>query len=542
MLHIHAEYGSLAGWPEGYLAAQNGNRAIYGLAFDLQPGGAAGDGHWPLLALAATGEGLRNLVRLHNALRREPAGGCTLPGDRMTGLATGLWLILLPEGERGPAPLAGLPRRVALAAVAAVRGLLPRPEALLAGLPATPGEQDYFAQLAAAADLPTVALGVLREGAEAGERYAAHPGAVALAQAVAASCQATLRDLGLGDGGAQTAAGAALRAAVAHSMAAAGRDGDPALDAEITALARLGLAGSVLGARRVLDAARALGLPPATPGGAIAQGRVAALLGLCAPDPLGAPPQWLGAGPALSWTPMLTVPLTARAALLARLQDPSSSAPFLAPAGESVPASDATRPLPNREALIVLPEADCLPLIPVPAATGLRMVPWSAAACEALGAEILILRGDLILDTLDRALRLADLPLPDVPADALRLVLTSGQLAAVPLPAVHDGSGEGLEMTADVLAAFCAALVPDDPADGAGWAALGALLYHPRGPHPWLRAYRHRQGTGTPPAYHFAAFAPVLDLTWGLPLYCEQVTLLNLLLRQDDAVPAGGRL
>ncbi|HUS14095.1 MAG TPA: hypothetical protein VM536_03660, partial [Chloroflexia bacterium] len=215
---------------------------------------------------------------------------------------------------------------------------------------------------------------------------------------------------------------------------------------------------------------------------------------------------------------------------------------FLAPAGESGPASDATRPLPNREALIVLPEADCLPLIPVPTATGLRMVPWSAAACEALGAEILILRGDRILDTLDRALRLADLPLPDVPADALRLVLTSGQLAAVPLPAVPDGSGEGLEMTTDVLAAFCAALVPDDPADGAGWAALGALLYHPRGPHPWLRAYRHRQGTGTPPAYHFAAFAPVLDLTWGLPLYCEQVTLLNLLLRQDDAVPAGGRL
>ena len=153
-----ADYGSVAAWPEWERACRAaGIRPIDGLGFDLLLDADSAD-CWPLLALAATGEGLRNLVRLHNALRREESGACLLPAATLAARAAGLWLILLPAGDDAPTPLVARPRRAALAAVARLTALLPRPDALLCGLPPATAEQDYFAGLAAAAGLPALAL------------------------------------------------------------------------------------------------------------------------------------------------------------------------------------------------------------------------------------------------------------------------------------------------------------------------------------------------------------------------------------------------
>jgi hypothetical protein len=194
-------------------------------------------------------------------------------------------------------------------------------------------------------------------------------------------------------------------------------------------------------------------------------------------------------------------------------------------------------PLADAEALLLVPPDVCLPVVALPDAPGGRAAAWGAADCEALGAGVVRLWGDPGLDMLQRGQDLAGEPLPAVPTDAMRLLLSSGDIAGLPLPVVAEDSADGLETTPDVLAAFCAALLPPDPDDVPGWAALGALLYSPRGPHPWLRTYLRRRVGGVPVTYRFPDLAPALDLTWGLPLYCEQLAILQLLQRQDGVIP-----
>src|SRR5689334_535958 len=111
------DYGTIAAWPEWERACHKaGIRPIYGLVFDLALAGAAPGESWPLLALAATGQGLRNLVQIHNRLDARE-GRALLPLDSLPALAAGLWLILLPSGDHVPAPLVALPRQAAVAAV-----------------------------------------------------------------------------------------------------------------------------------------------------------------------------------------------------------------------------------------------------------------------------------------------------------------------------------------------------------------------------------------------------------------------------------------
>ncbi|HMA38202.1 MAG TPA: PHP domain-containing protein [Chloroflexia bacterium] len=646
------DYGSVAAWPEWERVCRKaGIRPLYGLVFDLILAPAAGP-PWPVLALAATGEGLRNLVRLHNNLARAADGRCTLDSAALPSWSVGLWLILLPAGDRAPAPLAALPRRDVLPAVARLAALLARPEALLCGLPPHAPDQDYFAELARAADLRAVALPVVRyprpddapahavlrttqlgppplhdadgvlpdPGAPgSGElrtidapavvagRYAGHPDAFALAGMVAASCQAVLADLAPA-GPPDPRADAVLAGAVDEVLAARGRDRDPALAAELTAVRRLGSAASLLAAYRVVTTARGLDLLLGASGGFAAQGRVPALLGLCLPDPFGAPPRWLEApAGAPGWMPLVTVAAARRETLLAYLQEHAAIATLLpgytlaeagghgrwgpaaavaalgqacawAPARVAAleaallapradersrqwraaladhPAAQADHwlqiataletmpgpPLADGEALVVLPPTACLPLRPPVLAGGRGMAAWSAADCAQLGAAILLLRGDPDLDCWDRAQVLAGGPVPPVSADDLRLVLTSGEIAGLPLPMVPEG--DALETTPDVLAALCAALIPDDPLDVPAWAALGALLYNARGPHPWLRTYLRRRVGSAPVTYRYPALGAVLDLTAGLPLYCEQLAILQLLLHQEDAIPRTGIL
>ena len=195
-------------------------------------------------------------------------------------------------------------------------------------------------------------------------------------------------------------------------------------------------------------------------------------------------------------------------------------------------------PLVDGEALLVLPPTHELPLLPLPGAPDRRVAAWSASDCLALGARVLLLRGDPGLDPLQRALELAGAPPAGVAPDAMRLLLASGDLAGLPLPPA-GGALDDLATTPDVLAALCAGLLPDDPADAPGWAALGALLYGPHGPHPHLRTYLRRRVGAAPVPPTTPALAPVLGLTWGLLLYTEQVTLMRLLLRQEGLVPPG---
>jgi DNA polymerase-3 subunit alpha len=637
------DYGTVAAWPEWERACRKaGIRPIYGLVFDLAPAGAAPGESWPLLALAATGQGLRNLVQIHNRLEAHE-GRALLPVADLPPLAAGLWLILLPSGDHAPAPLVALPRQAAVAAVARLAGVLPRAEALLCGLPVGP-EQDYFAQLAADIDLPALALpavrypsadaapahAVLRAAQQVApatadappadpavaalphhiespdrlaERYTAHPDALRLVAAVAESCRAELADLRAPG---FTAAGqAALEAAIDEALAAEGCERDAHIAAELAAVHRLGLADALTAARRVAAAARGQGLLLGAPGGLIAEGRLPMLLGLAPPDPFGAPARWLATETRPGgWTPALAVPAGRRNSLVAFLQSRDGApratpASDLLPAGgrrplgvagalaaggrvfdlapatraaletawvQSAPATRARRwqeaapeltsetaaellpivtalaevpgpPLADAEVLLVVPPDACLPLVALPDAPGLRAAAWSAADCEALGASVVRLWGDPGLDLLQRGRDLAAEPLPAVPTDAMRLLLSSGDIAGLPLPVVPEDIGDGLETTSDVLAAFCAALLPPDPADVPGWAALGALLYGPRGPHPWLRTYLRRRVGGAPVTYHFPDLAPALDLTWGLPLYCEQVAILQLLQRQDGVIP-----
>ncbi|HEX6606214.1 MAG TPA: hypothetical protein VF276_04790, partial [Chloroflexia bacterium] len=435
------------------------------------------------------------------------------------------------------------------------------------------------------------------------ERYTAHPDALRLTAAVAESCRAELADLrAQGDA---NSAQAALETTVDEALAAAGRERDAYIAAEVAAVRRLGLADALLAARRVAATARGQGLVLGAPGGLIAEGRLPALLGLAPADPFGAPARWL-AGDARpgAWTPALAVPAGRRPSLVATLQAReggarATPAPDLLPAGgrrplgvagalaaagrvfdlapatraaletawvQTTPAARARRwqdaapalapetaenllrivtalaeapgpPLADAEALLVVPSGACLPVVALPGAPGGRAAAWTAADCEALGASVVRLWGDPDLDMLQRGLDLAGEPLPTVPTDAMRLLLSSGDIAGLPLPVVAEDSADGLETTPDVLAAFCAALLPPEPEDVPGWAALGALLYGPHGPHPWLRTYLRRRVGGAPVTYRFPNLAPALDLTWGLPLYCEQLAILHLLQRQDGAVP-----
>src|SRR5215213_4594268 len=90
-----AAYGTVTGWPAWERTCrQAGLRPIYGLVFDLHLEGAEGRDPWPVLALAATGVGLRHLVRLHNGLARHPDGSCTAEAGQLAALAEGLWLVL----------------------------------------------------------------------------------------------------------------------------------------------------------------------------------------------------------------------------------------------------------------------------------------------------------------------------------------------------------------------------------------------------------------------------------------------------------------
>src|SRR5690348_4190405 len=67
-----SDYGSVAAWPDWERACRRaGIRPIYGLTFDLCLDSADAD-PWPVLALAATGTGLRHLVGIHNRLERTP--------------------------------------------------------------------------------------------------------------------------------------------------------------------------------------------------------------------------------------------------------------------------------------------------------------------------------------------------------------------------------------------------------------------------------------------------------------------------------------
>ncbi len=668
-----ADYGSVAAWPEWAQAcAQAGLRPLFGCAFDLVLDDAPGAPAWPLLALAATATGLRHLVLLHNRLERLPDGACRLPLATLPDFAAGLWLILLPAGDRGAAPLVALPRRAAVAAAERLTAALPRPEQLLCGLPPAAGEQAIFADLAAAAGLAPVALPTVRYAApeqagahqlvrvlwdpseparaalratvdglaeaetvplpgapaaavdlhailspdEIAAQYHAFPDAVARAGALAASCHVALPDLA-----APTPAGETLAAVVAEAAAAAGQSIDAAVGAEQAALARLGLAADLLAARRVAEGARRLGLLCGATGGVAAEGRLAALLGLAPPPPFGAPPSWLDApDPRPALAPRLTVAATRRAALLAALDaehaGPVSAARELVPAGgrqaqgpagavaalgraldlpprvvaaltralvigrsgeralrwrsaappDWAPATTATLldwvmavealpgpPLADAEAVLVLPAAHWLPLLPAVAAPGEaagRVAAWPAADCVALGAGLLRVAGDPALDGLQRAVDLAGGPPPPVPADALRLVLTSGALAGLPLPEPPSVEPEE-SWGPDVLAALAAALIPDDPADLAGWAAIGALLYGPAGPHRRLDRYVRRHVGAEPVSYRSAALASAVRLTYGEVLYREQLATLRLQLAADpDADPrtregvarAGGEL
>src|SRR5262245_5764404 len=64
-----SDYGSLAAWPDWERACRlAGLHSLYGLSFDLLVDPAPPGEPWPVLALAATGQGLRQLVQIHNRL------------------------------------------------------------------------------------------------------------------------------------------------------------------------------------------------------------------------------------------------------------------------------------------------------------------------------------------------------------------------------------------------------------------------------------------------------------------------------------------
>ena len=614
------DYGSVAGWP-GWAAACRaaGVRPIFGLACDLV---AESDDSWPLIALAATGAGLQNLIALHNRLTRTADGRCLLDVATLVERAAGLWLILVTAGEGGLTPLLTRSGPQAPAAVTRLRARLPHADALLCGLPADPATHAAVADWAATCALPLVALPAVRypptrhesraynPSTETqaddpqsairnpqGEPYGLPQSAMERAVAVAESCTATLADLALG-GRNEGAAGAALDTAVAAALAVAGRGADRLLRAEVAALRGNGWAGSVVAAQRVVAVAAQLGLPLGAPGGVIAAGQVPALLGLCPLAPWPGPPRWLEAKPSdAAWTARLTVPGGRRAALVTALADTDAGlvavrsgvsrgpaaalawviGPLAMPAATGaaleealleprpaershrwraaladLPAADADAllattlawaaapgpPQADGEAVLLLPAQDAVPLLPATAGRG-QIVAWTAAECAALGLPLLLLRGDPALDRWDQALALVGGAPPSLPTDDLRLVLTVGDLAGLPLPAESD---TGLDLSPDGWAAFCATLLPSDPNDGLGWAALGALLYGPAGPHPWLRTYLRRHVGQAAVSYHYPALAAVLDSTSGLPLFCEQVTLLRLLINGDAAVPPAERM
>ena len=80
--------------------------------FDLALAGAAPGKSWPLLALAATGQGLRNLVQIHNRLEAQE-GRTLLPVADLPPLAaeTVGAILACPSGNHAPAPLVILPGR-----------------------------------------------------------------------------------------------------------------------------------------------------------------------------------------------------------------------------------------------------------------------------------------------------------------------------------------------------------------------------------------------------------------------------------------------
>jgi hypothetical protein len=310
------------------------------------------------------------------------------------------------------------------------------------------------------------------------------------------------------------------------------------VDAELATLRRAGWAAGVLAARRVCEMAAANGVLLGAPDGVLAEGQVPTLLGQCPPTPWPTPPSWLRSGLADSaWIPGLTVAAGRRADLVAELaMGTPALLPVAAPAAPPAGTIAAEGPVADGEMLAVLAAPDALPLLPG-AAGDPPVLAWTAADCVALGLPVLALCGDPALDVLDRAQRLIGDPAP-LPTDDLRLLLAAGDVAGLPLPTIGDDT---VEFPPDVLAAFCAALLPADPGDAVGWAALGAMLYGPQGPHPWLRNFIRRRVGQVPVSYHYPAFAPVLDPTAGLPLFCEQVTLLQLLI-STDAVPVAGRM
>ena len=381
-----SDYGSLAAWPDWERACrQAGLHPLYGLTFDLQLDPAESADPWPLLALAATGTGLRHLVQIHNRLARSAEGPCVLSLAALPDLAAGLWLILLPAGEYGAAPLTNRPRPAVLAALDRLAARLPRRSNSCAVLLPDDIDQPYLAELAARIRpahgrpahrvLPGPRSGSAprpappapdprdrkpagagsgdklnpksaiqnpkshRVGGSVAARYAAQAEAWDLAGAVAASCHATLADLAGPVGLAQAGADAALADAVDEALAAAGRGRDPEIDAELSALQRQGWAGPLLAARRIVAAARAAGILLGAPGGVVGEGRVPALLGLAPADPFGAPPRWLDAPPqAPAWLPAISVPALRRDSLLAGLHEAGPAPQRDAPAPVLVPA------------------------------------------------------------------------------------------------------------------------------------------------------------------------------------------------------------
>jgi hypothetical protein len=191
--------------------------------------------------------------------------------------------------------------------------------------------------------------------------------------------------------------------------------------------------------------------------------------------------------------------------------------------------------LPDQEALVWVAEATPLPLVSAgpPEAPG-PFVPWPAALLADAGWPLSLLRGDPGLDTVQRAGAAAPADL-EVAPDGPALLLAGGQVAGLPLAGGEDGRGPG------VAVALASALLPREadptPLDHA---VLGALVGGPR-LHPWAQDVLRRRLGQAPTAPPDAVLAPVLAVTWGLPLFQEQVAASQMRLALAAEMPGERR-
>lgn len=613
-----ADMGAWPGWAhEGAVA---GVRPIFGLELAVEAGAAA---PVPVLLLARDVTGLRHLIGLHNAAR---AG--TVPQADLLAQAAGLTAVCLAYAGAGAgSPLVtGAVRKADLDPWRAAFGA----DALYFGLPAAQAEQALLAERAAALGLPLLALPTVcypqaadapayaalcawrgqvgPEGAgrallppdQVAELYAGVPAALAAAEAVAASCRATLRELQPPDA---AAAEAALAARVWDALAGEGREMSAAVEAELAGLRRLGLSRALLMAAGAAAAARAQGVLLGAPGGVAAAGQVAGLLGLHPADPFGAWPPWLAEsarpGAAL---PQVTVAACRRATVLAEANRQAGPA-----GGRLLPAGGWHHLTPAEAVRLVRGPFNIEPVVVAELVAGLaNFAP--AQAFATLRARPAVQAALTANPALDEALRVAAAlvgtpvaPLPDQealvwveegtplplvsagPADApapfvlwpatmlgawgwpisvlrgdpaLDIVQRASDVASPELDVPPNGpalllaggqvAGVPLappaatesEPAQGVVVALTNALLPPDGAEASPLerAVLGALVGGAQ-LHPWAADVLRRRLGQTAAAPPHAVLAPVLAATWGVPLFQEQFSAGAVRLALATEVP-----